>query len=86
MLRHAGMNVKEGILLTIIETKDLIHGFKKTRAVDGLTLSIAAGELFGLVAPDGAGKTFKPKRAGKQQSTQSNCQWIMWLENLNLER
>jgi ABC-2 type transport system ATP-binding protein len=41
----------------IIETKDLKRDFKKTHAVDGLTLSIEAGELFGLVGPDGAGKT-----------------------------
>ena len=41
----------------IIETKDLIREFKKTRAVDGLNLSIESGELFGLVGPDGAGKT-----------------------------
>ena len=41
----------------IIETKDLIRDFKKTRAVDGLNLSIESGELFGLVGPDGAGKT-----------------------------
>lgn len=42
---------------SIIEIKDLTRNFKKTRAVDGLTLSVAAGELFGLVGPDGAGKT-----------------------------
>jgi ABC-2 type transport system ATP-binding protein len=41
----------------IVETKGLIREFKNTRAVDGLTLSIQAGELFGLVGPDGAGKT-----------------------------
>lgn len=41
----------------IIETKDLKRYFKKTHAVDGLTLSIESGELFGLVGPDGAGKT-----------------------------
>lgn len=41
----------------IIETKGLKRDFKKTRAVDGLTLSIESGELFGLVGPDGAGKT-----------------------------
>lgn len=40
-----------------VKTKDLKRDFKKTRAVDGLTLSIASGELFGLVGPDGAGKT-----------------------------
>ncbi|RJP50721.1 MAG: ABC transporter ATP-binding protein [Anaerolineaceae bacterium] len=41
----------------IIETKDLKRDIKQTHAVDGLSLSIEAGELFGLVGPDGAGKT-----------------------------
>jgi ABC-2 type transport system ATP-binding protein len=41
----------------IIETDHLTRDFKSVRAVDGLTLSIAPGELFGLVGPDGAGKT-----------------------------
>ncbi len=44
-------------MTSIIETKDLKRDFKNTHAVDGLTLSIEAGELFGLVGPDGAGKT-----------------------------
>lgn len=41
----------------IIETKSLTRDFKKTRAVDSLDLAIRKGELFGLVGPDGAGKT-----------------------------
>jgi ABC-2 type transport system ATP-binding protein len=41
----------------IIQTDHLTRDFKSVRAVDGLTLSIAPGELFGLVGPDGAGKT-----------------------------
>ncbi len=41
----------------IIETHALTRDFRKTRAVDGLTLSIWPGELFGVVGPDGAGKT-----------------------------
>ncbi len=41
----------------IIETNFLTRDYKSTRAVDELTLSIAPGELFGLVGPDGAGKT-----------------------------
>jgi ABC-2 type transport system ATP-binding protein len=41
----------------IIETHELTREYKKTRAVDSLDLSIQSGELFGLVGPDGAGKT-----------------------------
>jgi ABC-2 type transport system ATP-binding protein len=41
----------------IIETQALSRVFKETRAVDSLALSIQPGELFGLVGPDGAGKT-----------------------------
>jgi ABC-2 type transport system ATP-binding protein len=41
----------------IIEAHGLTRDFKKTRAVDGLDLAIAPGELFGLVGPDGSGKT-----------------------------
>ncbi|MEJ2365872.1 MAG: ATP-binding cassette domain-containing protein [Deltaproteobacteria bacterium] len=41
----------------IIEAHELTRDFKTTRAVDSLELSIQPGELFGLVGPDGAGKT-----------------------------
>jgi ABC-2 type transport system ATP-binding protein len=41
----------------MIETKGLTRLFKEIRAVDGLDLTIQQGELFGLVGPDGAGKT-----------------------------
>lgn len=41
----------------IIEARGLTRDFKETRAVDSLDLSIRRGELFGLVGPDGAGKT-----------------------------
>jgi ABC-2 type transport system ATP-binding protein len=41
----------------IIETNRLTRTFKAATAVDELTLSITPGELFGLVGPDGAGKT-----------------------------
>ena len=41
----------------IIETRDLVRDFKHTRAVDSLNLAIPEGELFGMVGPDGAGKT-----------------------------
>lgn len=41
----------------IIYTKGLTKAFKNNRAVNGLDLEIQPGELFGLVGPDGAGKT-----------------------------
>jgi ABC-2 type transport system ATP-binding protein len=41
----------------IIESKSLTRTFRQTRAVDALDLSIRRGEIFGLVGPDGAGKT-----------------------------
>jgi ABC-2 type transport system ATP-binding protein len=40
-----------------IETRSLVKHFGAIRALDGLDLTIARGELFGLVGPDGAGKT-----------------------------
>jgi len=41
----------------IIEVQSLTRDFKAVRAVDELSLSIQPGELFGLIGPDGAGKT-----------------------------
>jgi ABC-2 type transport system ATP-binding protein len=40
-----------------IRTEGLTKSFNSARAVDGLTLNITEGEIFGLVGPDGAGKT-----------------------------
>jgi len=41
----------------MIRTEGLTRIFGDTVAVGGLTLSVAEGEIFGLVGPDGAGKT-----------------------------
>ncbi len=40
-----------------IEIASVTRRFGATAAVDGLTLEVARGEIFGLVGPDGAGKT-----------------------------
>ena len=42
----------------VIEVTDLVKIFgSDTRAVDGITFSVAPGELFGFLGPNGAGKT-----------------------------
>ena len=41
----------------IIRCHGLTKDFKQTRAVNNLDLELQSGELFGLVGPDGAGKT-----------------------------
>jgi drug efflux transport system ATP-binding protein len=40
-----------------IEAHDLKKHFGETSAVDGLSLTVQEGEIYGLVGPDGAGKT-----------------------------
>ena len=42
---------------SLIEARDLHKSFGATHAVDGVSLNIQAGEAYGLVGPDGAGKT-----------------------------
>jgi ABC-2 type transport system ATP-binding protein len=41
----------------MIRIENLVKTYDKALAVDGLTLTVAAGEILGLVGPNGAGKT-----------------------------
>ncbi len=41
----------------MIRTRNLTRRFGALTAVDGLNLEVARGEVFGLIGPDGAGKT-----------------------------
>ncbi|MDI6767563.1 MAG: ATP-binding cassette domain-containing protein [Bacteroidota bacterium] len=43
--------------MSIIDIKNLSKQFENIIAVDNLSLSINQGEMFGIVGPDGAGKT-----------------------------
>ena len=40
-----------------IEAEGLVRGFCGVRAVDGMALAVASGEMVGLIGPNGAGKT-----------------------------
>ena len=42
---------------TVIETSGLTKSFGSTRALDGLDLTVAQGEVHGFLGPNGAGKT-----------------------------
>jgi ABC-2 type transport system ATP-binding protein len=43
--------------MSIITAQNVVKHFGETRAVDGLSLAVEASEIYGLVGPDGAGKT-----------------------------
>jgi ABC-2 type transport system ATP-binding protein len=47
----------EGAIGPAVRARGLVRRFGATVALDGLSLEIPRGELFGLVGPDGAGKT-----------------------------
>ncbi|MDO8879605.1 MAG: ABC transporter ATP-binding protein [Coriobacteriia bacterium] len=44
-------------MTNVIETTGLVKDFGKVRALDGLDLSVATGEVHGFLGPNGAGKT-----------------------------
>ena len=41
----------------VVSARGLVKRFAETTALDGLSFDVGAGELFGFVGPDGAGKT-----------------------------
>ena len=44
--------MNEGIIIS-----DITKSYGKTKALDGVSFSVDEGELFGLIGPDGAGKS-----------------------------
>ena len=65
-----------------IRTTGLTRDFPRVRAVDGLTLEVPAGIVFGFLGPNGSGKTttirlllglLEPTRRAPRKSSASTC-------------
>ncbi len=64
-----------------VSLRGLTRRFGPLTAVDGLTLEIASGELFGIVGPDGAGKTTTLRMlAGVLRPSEGEA----WVEGVNV--
>jgi len=59
-----------------IEIKNLTKSFDDMTAVDGLSLSVGEGEIFGLVGPDGAGKTTTMRMLTAIMEPTSGDAWV----------
>jgi ABC-2 type transport system ATP-binding protein len=59
-----------------IRTRDLTKAFGATVAVDSLNLEVERGELFGLVGPDGAGKTTTMRLLAAIMRPDSGEAWV----------
>lgn len=65
----------------MIKTDKLTKAFAGLTAVDGLSLSVSEGEIFGLVGPDGAGKTTTMRLlTGIMEPSSGNA----WVAGLNI--
>jgi ABC-2 type transport system ATP-binding protein len=62
--------------MPVIETQQLTKTFGDLTAVDGLTFSVAEGEIFGLVGPDGAGKTTAMRMLTSIMEPTSGEAWV----------
>jgi ABC-2 type transport system ATP-binding protein len=59
-----------------IRTESLTKTFAELKAVDSLTLSVEEGEIFGLVGPDGAGKTTTMRMLAAIMDPTSGDAWV----------
>ena len=60
-----------------IKTVTLTKAFNGTTAVNGLSLDVAPGELFGLVGSDGAGKTTTMRMLTAIMDPSAGDAWVL---------
>ncbi|MFH1114516.1 MAG: ABC transporter ATP-binding protein [Pseudomonadota bacterium] len=60
----------------VIRAENLVRDFGETKAVRGLNLVVRQGEIFGLVGPDGAGKTTTMRMLAGILEPTSGDAWI----------
>jgi drug efflux transport system ATP-binding protein len=60
----------------IIQTENLCRDFGETKAVKDLSLEVRQGELFGIVGPDGAGKTTTMRMLAGILEPTSGAAWV----------
>lgn len=72
----SAFNLQPAFHMDAIRTDKLTKQFENFTAVDGLTLSVARGELFGLVGSDGAGKTTTMRMLTSIMEPSSGDAWI----------
>ena len=65
-----------------IRTETLTKSFGGLSAVDGLTFTVAEGEIFGLVGPDGAGKTTTMRLLTSIMEPTSGDAWVCGLHSV----
>ena len=63
--------------MTAIKTDNLTKRFGELTAVDGLTLTVGKGELFGLIGPDGAGKSTTLRMLAAIMDPSDGEAWVM---------
>ncbi len=68
-----------------IEANDLTKKFKELTAVSQLNLKVPPGEIFGLVGPDGAGKTTTLRMLSTAMEQSAGEIKVLGLHNLNEE-
>jgi ABC-2 type transport system ATP-binding protein len=66
-----------------IQVENLVRDFKGLRALDGVSFSVEAGEIFGFLGPNGAGKTTTIRILTGQLRPTSGRAWVMGCDVVN---